>query len=172
MVEHLRQAERDLGRSCKVCCDLAGPKLRTGDVASTAGVIKWRPPRDDFGRTIAPALVRFVKDSSEAAFAGNTVPVRGDLLAKARVGDLVELHDARGRARALEIIEASAESCLCQAIRTAYGRSYRTDRAPPSEERCNGGCRNAAFASASAPPPGRRHARGGQRRGTGQERGL
>jgi pyruvate kinase len=30
MIEHLRQAEQSLGRSCRVVMDLAGPKLRTG----------------------------------------------------------------------------------------------------------------------------------------------
>ncbi|WP_291992727.1 pyruvate kinase [Candidatus Accumulibacter sp. ACC003] len=120
MVEHLRQAEKAFGRSCKVCCDLAGPKLRTGDVESAIGVIKWKPQRNALGQTIAPAVVRFVRESSEEITEGTIVPVRGDLLASARVGDLIELYDARGRARSLEVIEASGDSCLCQAIRTAY----------------------------------------------------
>ena len=120
MVGQLRRAEKTLGRSCKVCCDLAGPKLRTGAVESIEGVVKWRPQRNAFGRTIAPALVRFVKAGSEAAHEGIIVPVQGDLLDKARGGDFVELHDARGRARTLEVIAVSADACLCQGVRTAY----------------------------------------------------
>lgn len=120
MVQHLRQAEKAIGRSCKVCCDLAGPKLRTGEVEAATGVIKWKPQRNALGQTIAPALVRLVQASKEQVIEGNAIPVRGDLLARARVGDLIDLHDARGRARTLEIIDASGDSCLCQAIRTAY----------------------------------------------------
>ncbi|WP_313951633.1 pyruvate kinase [Accumulibacter sp.] len=120
MVEHLRQAEKTVGRSCKVCCDLAGPKLRTGQVEAATGVIKWKPQRNALGQTIAPALVRLVQASTEQVIEGNAIPVRGDLLARATVGDLIDLHDARGRARTLEIIDASGDSCLCQAIRTAY----------------------------------------------------
>lgn len=32
MIENLRQAERDLGKSCRISFDLAGPKLRTGKI--------------------------------------------------------------------------------------------------------------------------------------------
>ncbi|WP_291864635.1 pyruvate kinase [Accumulibacter sp.] len=120
MVDQLRQAERKLGRSCKVCCDLAGPKLRTGAVESSPGVVKWRPQRNALGQTIAPALVRFVNEVPDDAFAGTTVPVQGKLLARVRGGDFIALHDARGRARTLEVIAVSADACLCQGVRTAY----------------------------------------------------
>jgi len=120
MVEHLRQAEKALGRSCKVCCDLAGPKLRTGAIEPAEGVVKWRPERNRLGQSTAPPLVRFVREASGAELEGRAVPVRGGLLAKARVGDLVKLLDARGRARTLKVIGVCADGCLCQADRTAY----------------------------------------------------
>ena len=34
MIEHVRAAEKALGRECKVALDLAGPKLRTGPIAT------------------------------------------------------------------------------------------------------------------------------------------
>ncbi len=120
MVEHLRHAEKTLGRSCKVCCDLVGPKLRTGAIEPAKGVVKWRPQRNRLGQLIAPALVRFVREGAGAALETKTVPVRGDLFAKARAGDCVELFDARNRARALRIVKVSADACVCQAERTAY----------------------------------------------------
>ncbi|MFZ0790481.1 MAG: pyruvate kinase, partial [Chromatiaceae bacterium] len=39
MVENLRQAERALGRSCRVQADLAGPKLRTGPIRPIGRVL-------------------------------------------------------------------------------------------------------------------------------------
>jgi len=52
---------------------------------------------------------------------GETViPVSGELVTKARVGDRVALVDARGRDRTLRIIEVSEGSCLCEARETAY----------------------------------------------------
>ena len=57
MIEHLRQAERSLGRSCRVVMDLAGPKLRTGPLEPGPAVVRIRPSRDAFGRVTAPARV-------------------------------------------------------------------------------------------------------------------
>ncbi|GAO37578.1 pyruvate kinase [Sulfuricella sp. T08] len=120
MVGHLRQAEKALGRSCKVCFDLAGPKVRTWLVEPAEGVIKWRPQRNRLGQFGAPALVRFVKEVPGANLESGMVPIRGDLLAKAKVGDFVELLDARARVRTLRIIEVSTDDCLCLADHTAY----------------------------------------------------
>jgi pyruvate kinase len=50
MVANLRQAERAVGRSCRIQADLAGPKLRTGRIRPCGRVIKIRPQRDAFGR--------------------------------------------------------------------------------------------------------------------------
>ena len=120
MIEHLRHAEKALGLSCRVSFDLAGPKLRTGPIERAEGVVKWHPQRNRLGQFIAPALVRFVKEGAAGGRAESVVPVRGKLFAKARVGDFVDLQDARGRAHVLQIIEIFADGCLCQSERTAY----------------------------------------------------
>lgn len=46
MVEFVRQAEQETGRSCKILMDLAGPKLRTGSVIPSPAVIHLKPKRD------------------------------------------------------------------------------------------------------------------------------
>jgi pyruvate kinase len=45
MVENLRAAQEETGRACKVAFDLAGPKLRTGPVSPSPGIIRWKPVR-------------------------------------------------------------------------------------------------------------------------------
>jgi pyruvate kinase len=57
MVKHLRLAEKETGRSCRVVMDVAGPKLRTGPVEPGPKVMKIRPVRDAFGRVVMPARV-------------------------------------------------------------------------------------------------------------------
>jgi len=120
MIKHLRRAERETGRRCLVSFDLAGPKLRTGALAPGPAVVKWRPMRDPLGRVIERAQVRFVARMHEADAAGATVPVSGDLLAKAKVGDTIALVDARERKRALRIVSVAAGECLCDTDSTAY----------------------------------------------------
>jgi len=39
MVAHLRRAEQDIGKPCRILMDLAGPKLRTGPIETGARVL-------------------------------------------------------------------------------------------------------------------------------------
>jgi pyruvate kinase len=123
MLQHLRQAEKRLGRRCKVSFDLAGPKLRTGPIEPGTGVVKWRPDRDALGRIIAPAVVRLTTNAVEPPPGQWSIPVAGALVNKARVGDTVQLVDARGKHRELKVVEVSAGACTCHADAAAYAIS-------------------------------------------------
>ena len=121
MVKHLRRAERETGKRCALSFDLAGPKLRTGPIERGPAVAKWRPLRDTIGRVTEPARVRFVVRVHEADVDDTTIPVDGDLLARAKAGDTIELADTRGRKRSLRVVEARhAGDCLCETETTAY----------------------------------------------------
>jgi pyruvate kinase len=120
MVANLRLAEKSVGRSCKVSFDLAGPKLRTGPIEAAAAIVKWRPERNPFGQTIAPARVCFTLTPDEHASEATVLPVRGELPNKARPGDTVQLVDARERKRSLKVVAADGDACLCEADATAY----------------------------------------------------
>jgi pyruvate kinase len=64
MIEHLRRAERSLGRPCRVVIDLAGPKLRTGPLEPGPSVVRIRPHRDVYGRVSSPARVWLTSETS------------------------------------------------------------------------------------------------------------
>ncbi len=46
MAEHLKRARLELGQECRIQMDLAGPKLRVGEIVPGPEVIKMRPRRD------------------------------------------------------------------------------------------------------------------------------
>jgi pyruvate kinase len=120
MIRHLRNAEKSLGRHCKISFDLAGPKLRTGAMAAGAPIIKWKPTRNELGKVVAPARVHLVQEKQVVGCAVGTIPVRGKLPSKARKGDRVRLTDARGRRRTLVVVDEAAGGCVCAASSTAY----------------------------------------------------
>ena len=60
MIEHLKRAQRELRRDCRVCIDIAGPKLRTGPIEPGQAVLKIKPHRDELGRVVTPASVALV----------------------------------------------------------------------------------------------------------------
>jgi pyruvate kinase len=123
MLSNRRRAQELTGRRCRVLMDLGGPKLRTGPVEPGPRVIKVRPQRDELGRVTEPAFVwltarRDPAPPSRAVAASFTVPRR--FLGSIRAGGSVAFDDARGRHRAMSILDASERGALAALDRTAY----------------------------------------------------
>ncbi|MHB8952074.1 MAG: pyruvate kinase [Pirellulaceae bacterium] len=129
MIAHLRTAEGELGKRCRVLMDLAGPKLRTGPVDSGAPVVKWSPQRDDYGRVTTPARIWLFPQDSDApppSPADACLPVPQDWLTRLSVGDRVDFVDQRGARRFLWVVGAVGDCRWGEAIRTAYVASGTT----------------------------------------------
>jgi len=123
MITHVRRAERELGRPCRVDMDLAGPKLRTGPLPPGSAVLKIRPTRDEFGRVVQPARLWLTPiEQPQPAPPGveTELLVRGTWLAHLRVRGTVELTDARGAKRWWRVVRRRGSSCEVEVPKTAY----------------------------------------------------
>ncbi|MDO9319838.1 MAG: pyruvate kinase [Gammaproteobacteria bacterium] len=123
MIEHLRRAEQELGRSCRVVMDLAGPKLRTGPLEPGPAVVKIRPRRDVFGRVTAPARILLTPGNAlhrSPSSADACLPVPEAWLARLQPGDRVKFTDARGSKRILVVVDVTHGGCWVEATKTAY----------------------------------------------------
>ena len=122
MIENLRKAETELGRSCRVTMDLAGPKIRTGPISAGPSVLRWRPKRDSFGRTVAPARIWMTGAHTAAPplLADATLPTDGDWLDRVKIGDQVRFRDTRGHRRILDIVGASNGGFWAECHKTSY----------------------------------------------------
>jgi pyruvate kinase len=122
MIVHLRRAERELGRSCRVLMDLPGPKLRTGTVESGPRVLKWRPRRDCAGRVLAPARIWLTATDHPQpppTPADACLPVPRNCLLRLAVGDRLRFRDARGAARSMTMVDI-ANGYWAECAQTAY----------------------------------------------------
>ena len=123
MVDNLRRAEREVGRSCRIQADLGGPKLRTGALEATGRLLKIRPKRDYLARVLSPALVWLTSaGASEIAPEGvrSIMPVDDPFLEAAQSGDEIHLVDGRERNRRLKIISRQDDSCLAETDQVIY----------------------------------------------------
>lgn len=123
MIEHLRQAEQSLGRSCRVVMDLAGPKLRTGPLESGPAVVRIRPRRDEYGRVTFPARVWLTPETSPQSPpspASACLPVPAKWLAHLRIGDCITFTDARDAKRAFKVVDVTDHGSWAEATKTAY----------------------------------------------------
>jgi len=126
MIAHLRRAQQELGKPCRILMDVAGPKLRTGPIDARTQVVKWRPRRDLCGRLTAPAQIWL----TAAEHPGEPpVPADGVLhlpaawLAGAHTGDSITFTDARGKARRLELGRHLAHGHWATTTQTVYLRA-------------------------------------------------
>ena len=113
MVEFVRQAEQETGRSCKILMDLAGPKLRTGPVTPGPAIIHLKPRRDLHGNMVQAASV--VLDGSgkpgrpaERDGLGRRIPprlaVNAEWQERLQRGDTIHFSDTRNRRRELTVL--------------------------------------------------------------------
>jgi pyruvate kinase len=123
MVNNLRRAQRELGRSCKILTDLGGPKLRTGAIQSTGRILRIKATRDVRGRVVTSAQVwltpaEIPQDGPGGAATVLLIP--RELLQKAEPGDELKFRDARDKQRTLRIVSCAGESRLAETAKTAY----------------------------------------------------
>jgi pyruvate kinase len=120
MLEHRRAQSARLGRTCRVVFDLAGPKLRTGQIVLGPEVLKIKPTRDALGRVNVLARVTLTSSPLEPQAGLQRIPVEASWLEHCQLGDHFELTDARGRARRLVVIEVADREIICTTDRTIY----------------------------------------------------
>ena len=121
MVDHVRRAERETGRPCRIEMDLAGPKLRTGPIPPRPPVLRVRPRRDDFGRVLAPGPL-WLSGSPRALRADGPATIRVDptWLRTLRVPGVVRVVDARGASRELRLLRRLRGSVEAETSKTVY----------------------------------------------------
>jgi pyruvate kinase len=123
MIEHLRRAERVLGKPCRIMMDLAGPKLRTGPLEPGPAVVRVRPGRDIYGRVTTPARVWLTDETAPQAPptpADACLPLPAAWLARLCAGERVKLTDARDSRRNFTIADVTDCGCWAEATQTAY----------------------------------------------------
>lgn len=123
MVAHVRRAARAAHAECKILMDLAGPKLRTGALASASQVVRWKPQRGERGEVVAPArvwLTAIEAPEPPPAPADARLDVPGKWLRRLRDGERLRLTDERGRRRTLVVDAAAPGGRFATAAKTAY----------------------------------------------------
>lgn len=138
MIENINRAKEETGQTCKIMMDLAGPKLRTGNLKAGPGVLRIHPKRDSLGRVIAPRRVRFVtEDMKWSSRKSVVVPVSRECIDYAEVGDVIRFRDTRGKKRRLTVVRKDNKGLQLECYKTAYiatGKKLRLKRIESGEE--------------------------------------
>ena len=138
MIEKVRKACKSSGSECRVFMDLAGPKIRTGDLSPGPRVIHIRPRRDPLGRVLAPRHIRFIPE--DVVWGGTKaaiIPVPRECIEYAHVGDEIRFKDTRGKKRRLAVIQKDDKGLVLETYKGAYiatGTKLRLHRTEEGEK--------------------------------------
>jgi pyruvate kinase len=119
MIENVRKASRRHERNIKVCMDLGGPKIRTGELKPGPRVVIVQPKRDLLGRVVYPARI-WLSPSALGADGAVHIPITEEAVAQLKVGDRLQLRDTRDKLRRIKIVDKGAEGVWGELSVTAY----------------------------------------------------
>ena len=121
MVTNVRQASKDLNRSCQILFDLEGPKLRTGQIGSYSRVIQIKPTLNKSGQIVAPAYLILYPETGKFSFDERRIPipVNDQFVANLVPGDIIRFKDTRGRSRKMQVILRDGEHAVVEARKSA-----------------------------------------------------
>jgi pyruvate kinase len=122
MAAHVRRAALSAARPVRILMDLGGPKLRTGTMACGRSVLRIKPLRDDVGQVLIPARVgmRVAGSTMPVAGAAAHIGVEAAWLSQLKLGDHIDLTDARGADRELLVVHRDEGGVLAECTHTAY----------------------------------------------------
>ncbi len=122
MAANVHRAAKSAQRHVKILMDLGGPKIRTGEVALRAPVLKLKPGKDEFGRVYRPARLglRPISGTHDLAGVDACVGVWEIWLERLKVGTSIEFSDSRGAKRHLLVVHVDAHGAIAEGLQTAY----------------------------------------------------
>jgi len=121
MIKRVRDACEESDAECRIFMDLAGPKVRTGELEPGPRVFHIRPRRDPLGRIVAPRHIRFVPE--DVLWSGTktaVIPVPRECIEYALVGDSIQFKDSRGKKRSLKVIRKDDKGLVLEIFKGAY----------------------------------------------------
>ncbi|MBK9097479.1 MAG: hypothetical protein IPM14_04995 [bacterium] len=126
MVKNIERAKKQTGRSCKICMDLGGPKLRTGPMRQGPKVVHLTPERDLLGKVTSPAEAWLVTDRSIQLEKSKTIdeeiliPLSDEFLNSLKPKDEILFTDSRGKDRKLIVDKKFNGRRLVRCFESAY----------------------------------------------------
>jgi pyruvate kinase len=121
IIRNVRQASDIAHKPCRIVMDLAGPKIRTGDLRPGPRVTRIRPRRDPLGRVIAPRRIRLIPaDTPWQGTKSAVLPVPRECIEYAHVGDTIRFRDTRGRKRRMRIVDKDDKGLVVELFKGAY----------------------------------------------------
>ncbi len=118
MIRHVKDAEKELGKKVKIAMDLAGPKIRTGDIPRAFSVKKVSPSRNEIGKAVNPFHLMLTSFNHHPIY--GSLVVDEELIHHAHEESTISYKDPRGKKRKLKVIEKGDGYLKIEGWKTTY----------------------------------------------------
>ncbi|MDC6365554.1 MULTISPECIES: pyruvate kinase [Flavobacteriaceae] len=119
IAKNVQKASKACSAEVKIAVDLAGPKIRTGDLGPGPKVKKFKPDRNACGEVIGPAVI-FLVSKEKKYLSPYEVPVAPEWIQKLSIGDVLKLVDAREKSRKLQVVKVNENVAVLHSYKTVY----------------------------------------------------
>jgi len=121
MIKNIDRADKEIDHHCKIFMDVAGAKLRTGELRPGPGALRVRPRRNSLGQVIAPRRIRFVEEGTQWSYKKSAIiPVPRECIDLAEIGDVIRFKDTRGKRRKFNVVDKDDKGLNLECYKTAY----------------------------------------------------
>ena len=121
MISHIKKGEEELGLKCKVVMDLAGPKIRTGEMEPGPKIYKVKPDKDLKGKISKPVRIIFYKEKSTKPDSNEIkIPVNDFNAELLKPEKKLIVYDARHKRRTLSITSVKNNHFIAETSSTCF----------------------------------------------------
>ncbi|BAU97279.1 pyruvate kinase [Corynebacterium suranareeae] len=128
MIDNVHAVAEEVGREIRVSMDLAGPKVRTGEIAPGPEVGRARVTRNETGKVLTPAKLWITPHGYDPVPVPTNLPGRPALpievtpewFSKLSVGSVINVPDSRGSRRSFTVTRTFDGAVLAEGQQKAY----------------------------------------------------
>lgn len=130
IIAHVRRAQVEVGRPCRILMDLAGPRIRSGPLATKPGILHIKPYRHPSGKIFKPGVLCLASASGHGRPAskdpkGTIVPAQASVenpewLESLEQDDRVSCVDLRGKTRTFTVADRSPGGARLESARSVF----------------------------------------------------
>lgn len=119
IIANVQKASKSLGKKVKIAMDLAGPKIRTGQLPEGPKIKRFKPKKDSSGKIVLPVDILLVSEDHRL-LEKNKLPIKEFNPNAFKVGDLLTTVDARGKHRQLSVERVIGEEVIVRSEKSIY----------------------------------------------------
>lgn len=120
IIQNLKEVSNERGKHLKISMDLAGPKIRTGQIQLGPEVLCFKTRKNSKGEVIQNANITLVSNHDLTTLQKGELPVGQSFINQLTIGQEIKMVDARFKKRNLRVTAVEGDIALIECRKNVY----------------------------------------------------